>query len=149
MSKHHLCTCPYCKTQHYVPDVIYQAAYNSRNGRCDCIISVYCPYGHGWVFKADSTITEEDAIRRERDRLKQQIAQKEDEVKNAWKYFSEEQEKRKHAERSASTYKGKVTRLKNRAAAGVCPCCTRTFQNLANHMKHQHPDFKKDDEKAA
>ena len=24
---------------------------------------------------------------------------------------------------------------------GVCPCCTRTFPNLAAHMKTKHPDF--------
>lgn len=45
------------------------------------------------------------------------------------------------AERSASAYKGRVTRLKNRAAAGVCPCCQRTFQQLARHMSAKHPDF--------
>jgi hypothetical protein len=45
------------------------------------------------------------------------------------------------AERSASAYKGRVTRLKNRAAAGVCPCCTRSFENLHRHMESQHPDF--------
>jgi hypothetical protein len=30
---------------------------------------------------------------------------------------------------------------KERVSAGVCPCCTRTFQNLAQHMANQHPDF--------
>lgn len=44
-------------------------------------------------------------------------------------------------ERQLSAAKGRVTRIKNRVAAGVCPCCNRTFQNLANHMKGQHPDF--------
>jgi hypothetical protein len=24
---------------------------------------------------------------------------------------------------------------------GVCPCCKRTFENLARHMKGQHPTF--------
>lgn len=38
--------------------------------------------------------------------------------------------------------KGVATRLKNRAAHGVCPCCNRTFQQLARHMSAKHPDFK-------
>jgi hypothetical protein len=34
-----------------------------------------------------------------------------------------------------------VTKLKKRTSAGTCPCCTRTFANMAEHMKKQHPDF--------
>lgn len=45
------------------------------------------------------------------------------------------------AERSAIAYKGHATRLRKRAAAGVCPCCTRSFQNLQRHMASQHPTF--------
>lgn len=37
--------------------------------------------------------------------------------------------------------RGQVTRLKRRAANGVCPCCTRTFADLKRHMANQHPDF--------
>ena len=32
-------------------------------------------------------------------------------------------------------------KLKRRIAAGVCPCCHRTFENLQRHMSGQHPDF--------
>lgn len=34
------------------------------------------------------------------------------------------------------------TRLKNRIANGVCPCCNRQFVNLHRHMETQHPDYK-------
>tara|TARA_Y100000310_G_scaffold338946_1_gene430083 strand:- start:1163 stop:1354 length:192 start_codon:yes stop_codon:yes gene_type:complete len=50
-------------------------------------------------------------------------------------------DERDAAEKTASTYKGQVTKLKNRAKAGVCPCCNRTFQNLSRHMETKHPDF--------
>lgn len=33
------------------------------------------------------------------------------------------------------------TRTRNRIAAGVCPCCNRTFQNLADHMRTLHADY--------
>jgi hypothetical protein len=39
--------------------------------------------------------------------------------------------------------RGAKTKLKKRIAAGVCPCCNRTFQDLARHMKGQHPEFAK------
>jgi len=48
----------------------------------------------------------------------------------------------KHERQRAIGYKGQATKLKNRAAAGVCPCCNRTFKQLASHMKNKHPDFK-------
>lgn len=28
-----------------------------------------------------------------------------------------------------------------RIAAGVCPCCRRSFTDLARHMSSQHPDY--------
>jgi hypothetical protein len=31
-------------------------------------------------------------------------------------------------------------RLRNRVQKGVCPCCNRTFQNLARHMATKHKE---------
>lgn len=45
------------------------------------------------------------------------------------------------ADRRASAHKGHATRLRNRASAGTCACCKRTFSNVAEHMLEQHPDF--------
>lgn len=44
-------------------------------------------------------------------------------------------------EKSLVAQKGVTTRIKNRVKNGVCPCCNRTFANLAAHMKGQHPDY--------
>lgn len=32
-------------------------------------------------------------------------------------------------------------RMRERVKNGVCPCCNRTFQNLLNHIRTQHPHF--------
>lgn len=48
-----------------------------------------------------------------------------------------------HERNSARTARGHVTRIKNRIAAGVCPCCGRTFKDLARHMGTKHPDYSK------
>jgi RNase P subunit RPR2 len=37
--------------------------------------------------------------------------------------------------------KGAKTKLKKRAAAGVCPCCQRSFENVRRHISHMHPEF--------
>lgn len=48
---------------------------------------------------------------------------------------------RDHAEACRRAEKAAKTKLKKRIAAGVCPCCKRTFQDLARHMAGQHPEF--------
>lgn len=90
----------------------------------------YCPNGHAQSF-TESTA---DKLRRERDRLAQQIAQRDDEIARQRRY-------REEAERRHIAAKGQITKLKKRAANGVCPCCTRSFVNLQQHMATKHPGF--------
>lgn len=48
------------------------------------------------------------------------------------------------AEASLVATKGVVTKLSKRVSAGVCPCCNRTFKQLAQHMENKHPAFVKE-----
>lgn len=82
----------------------------------------YCPNGHPRVYSE----SEADTLRRERDRLKQQAARLEDE--------------KRAAERLADAAKAETARLRKRIGNGVCPCCNRSFANVAKHMKSKHPD---------
>lgn len=45
------------------------------------------------------------------------------------------------ADYRARAYKGVVTKQRKRSVAGTCPCCNRTFQQLARHMKSKHPKY--------
>lgn len=89
-----------------------------------------CPNGHNLVVRESDA----DKYRREAERLRQQLAQKDDEIE--W-----QRAQRKTDERRVSAAKGQITKLKKRAKAGVCPCCNRTFANMAAHMKTKHPDM--------
>jgi len=83
----------------------------------------YCPNGHSRVFgESDS-----DILRRERDLLRQRLAEKDDTIARV--------------EREKAAVQGQVTKLKKRAQRGVCPCCNRTFLNVARHMQSKHPKF--------
>lgn len=93
----------------------------------------WCPNGHQQHFVLGPT--EADKLRQERDRLAQRIAQKDDEIKR-------QRELREHTERRLAAAKGQVTKIKNRVGAGTCPCCNRTFQQLARHMEHKHPEYR-------
>lgn len=54
---------------------------------------------------------------------------------------SRQKSARDTAEASLKATKAVVTRMKQRAAAGTCPCCHRTFKQLAAHMAAKHRDF--------
>lgn len=82
-----------------------------------------CPNGHLRIW-SEATI---DKIRRERDCLQQQMVRVEGE--------------RNEAERRAALAEAAKKRIERRVSGGTCPCCTRTFQNLAEHMKTQHPEM--------
>lgn len=82
----------------------------------------YCPNGHSMSYRESDL----DVMRRERDRLKQENAR-----------LAQEANENAEAARRAEA---EAVRLKKRAGAGVCPCCNRTFKQLADHMKRKHPE---------
>lgn len=117
-----------CHSCGYAPFAIptHMAQQRRKDGK-----NFFCPMGHTLAWGE----SENDKLRQERDRLKQQVAYKDDEIAHQKRY-------RESAERSARAMKGVATRLKNRAAAGLCPCCGRSFRQLSMHMKKKHPDFR-------
>lgn len=90
----------------------------------------YCPNGDPQSYSVSSL----DKMRQERDRFKQQVAQRDDEVRAANRRAETER-------RTAIAYKGQATKLRKRAKGGACPCCNRTFENLARHMKSKHANY--------
>lgn len=90
----------------------------------------YCPLGHGQVYATTEIQKLKDELRREkfwRDNAETRARAARDQADAA--------------ERSAAAYKGVATRIKRRVANGVCPCCKRTFADLARHMAGKHPGY--------
>lgn len=112
-------TCPTCRIVHAIPASLANSARaypgNRSNGWVIC-----CPMGHEWHYTGKSI---EEKLREEKARV------------NATRDLLE------HEQRSHAATRGHLTRQKRRVAAGVCPCCNRTFQQLARHMATKHPDF--------
>lgn len=117
-------TC-WCGVRHAIPSELRREQMRAREtgGRQD----VYCPLGHSHAPAGES---EADKLRR---RLEQERDRRARETSRA-----------DQAEASAAAHKGHATRLRRRAKAGTCPCCKRTFKQLARHMETQHPDFQPD-----
>jgi hypothetical protein len=95
-----------------------------NQGKRETRKTFYCPNGHPQSFTGASDI---EKARRERDIARQQVARAEQEA----------------AEALARAQKAELAekKLKKCASAGTCPCCSRTFSNMATHMKRQHPTF--------
>ncbi len=91
----------------------------------------YCPAGHGQSYtgKTAAQKAEERAAA-----LAQQLEWASRRAANA-------QEDARAAHASLVATRGHLTRAKKRAAHGVCPCCSRTFANVALHVAGQHPEF--------
>lgn len=85
----------------------------------------YCPNGHRQHYSESTAIK----LRRELERKNNQLAQAQTTKIQLEVELTKVQRKLKRTE----------TRVKN----GVCPCCNRTFSDLANHMKSKHPEFPK------
>lgn len=90
----------------------------------------HCPHGHVQHY------TESTA-----QRLEKQLASERKQKEWAQQDARRAKERADMAERQRAAQKGVATRLKNRAKAGVCPCCNRTVKQLADHMKAKHPNW--------
>jgi hypothetical protein len=82
----------------------------------------YCPNGHSQAYSES-----------EADRLRKQLGQEQQRV-------ALERQMRVDAENALDKERKAHTRQSKRIHAGVCPCCNRTFQNVARHMATKHKD---------
>jgi hypothetical protein len=96
-----------------------------RDGR-----TFYCPNGHNLSY------TESDA-----DRLRKRVAHLEVQKTHLADQRDAERRARQAAEKSAAAQRGENTKLRKRAANGVCPCCHRSFTQLRRHMTAKHPGY--------
>jgi hypothetical protein len=92
--------------------------------------SFWCPNGHRQHF----TETTEQRMQKQVDaqRRRAEMAERRAEI---------ERDEAQHQGRRASAFKGNVTKLKGRIANGVCPCCNRSFEDMARHMRTKHPGY--------
>jgi hypothetical protein len=87
--------------------------------------------GHKNHFPQKSKIEKERAKTARAERLMKDREEERDSARDA----------ASHADHRARGYKGHLTRQRKRSVAGACPCCNRTFQQLARHMKSKHPQY--------
>ena len=110
-------TC-WCGTPFSCPQTLYNEHFAHHRTK------IYCPQGHSVTYGEKSEVEQARAeLEAERRRTTRLRAEKD------------------QVEASLRAQKGVNTKLRKRVANGVCPCCKRTFKNLARHMEGQHPDY--------
>lgn len=122
--------CDGCGVIYGMPEILQQQ--RKRDGG-----TFYCPNGHPWVYSE----REVDRLKRQLESQARTIAQKQQAIDQEQAATREAREACQKVERRLTAQKGVVTRLKNKVAAGRCPCCDKLFTDLESHMKETHPDF--------
>lgn len=122
----YLTTCPTCGVLHGIPNDLDDEARRLGEHK----IEIMCPNGHVWGYAKGEEARLREQLERERTRAGRLAAAR------------DQAEAQVRAERAAKTrIKNSRDRERKRVAGGVCPCCNRTFKQLARHMKSQHPDY--------
>ena len=112
----------WCGMVHAIPTTLYDYVHRSHNNNKE--VMVFCPLGHQWTPAGKSKLD------MERERSQQLL-----DARNA----AEAQVRAMQDQIDAAERERK--RLAKRAAKGVCPCCKRSFVQLARHMAGQHPEY--------
>lgn len=91
----------------------------------------YCPVGHKQFF----TENNEAALKKQ---LQNALTSKQFYQDRA-DHYRESMIKEENRSRGL---KGALTMTRRRIANGKCPCCKKTFDDLKNHIKSDHPKYK-------
>lgn len=119
--------CYQCYMRFAIPRDFYDRLQELRNqGRFTC---PSCECRQHYIGKSTET------------KLREQLDREKNNSQRLSDRLDLEREDHKRTEYQRRAAKGQLTKTKKRIGAGVCPCCNRTFQDLARHMTGQHPDY--------
>lgn len=120
----------WCGIQHAVPESLRNTQLRHHNeGREE--LNIYCPLGHAHV----------PGGARECDSLKKQIESKDRAIASLRAAHDQTRAELRDTENRRRAEMAAKTKLQRRVAHGVCPCCKRTFKQLAAHMKRKHAEY--------
>jgi hypothetical protein len=113
-----VCHC-WCGIALAIPANLYRVAHEEKH-------DVYCPLGHVFVWG---------------DTYKEQLERERRQLAATRELLAAEERSHRGTKAALTRRKNEAKRLAARAQAGVCPCCHRTFKQLAAHMLNKHPQY--------
>lgn len=120
--------CPTCGITYAIPASLVSSARRWHGDR-SVGWQLCCPLGHTWWYVGET----------EKEKLKRQLKSERDHTGRLRSQLDQSEAHGRAMRGVATRRKNELDRVTKRVAAGVCPCCNRTFQNLARHMKTNHP----------
>lgn len=97
----------------------------------------FCPAGHQQHFTGKST---EEQLKDKLAEAERKLTQEKCIVVNLRSSLNATYEERNRQARLKREAQKKLKKVCTRVHNGVCPCCNRTFANLARHMASKHPE---------
>lgn len=108
--------------------VVFAIAENLYDRRRADKGTFYCPNGHTMTFGESDA----DRERKRADLLERRLANRNEDIRSAYADLT-------ITKRRLAASKGQLTKVKKRAVAGLCPCCSRSFVDVRRHMANKHP----------
>lgn len=91
--------------------------------------SFYCPNGHSQAYCESSA----DILKKKLEKEKENNVIAQRAIENLQTLYRNKSIENKRTRTMLKNTKKRITN-------GVCPCCNRTFENLAEHFKTKHPE---------
>lgn len=99
--------------------------------RLDDRKSFYCPAGHSQYYSGKT----------EAQKLRDKLKERDREVEAANRLAEQQRQAAYEQRQRAASISRSYQKVRERVRNGVCPCCNRTFENLARHMATKHADY--------
>ena len=119
-------TCCNCGIAFAMPKDFYDKRRNDHESFC-------CPKGHGQYYSGES----------DKEKLEKQLQASENKVEFFKSRANEHFESYLAEKRSKAAHKAHYTMLKKKVKKGQCPCCDKSFPDVAEHIQSVHPDYNK------
>lgn len=113
--------CCNCGMPFYMPKSFQQRKLDNKGEQ------FHCPAGHPQHYTGKNKDEQIAALQREAAHEREMRLSASQQATQHWK--------------TSRQILGKLRKLKTRIGAGVCPCCQRTFSQLARHIKCKHPQY--------
>lgn len=117
-------TCCVCGVDFAMPTGLHSSLIQSHK-------LFYCPNGHDQRFTGEPPEAE---LKRQLERARRERDEAREATVRARKLADD-------ASLSARLTRGKLNAIRKRVKHGVCPCCQRSFVQLARHMATKHPEY--------
>ena len=118
-------SCYTCSAYFAITSSLYRRVVTKAEG------SVYCPSCGNQTYWGESD-------------EKKKIKQLETELRHKQVQIDREKQQTRIAKDQRDKSRKSHSKMRERVKNGVCPCCSRSFENLLRHMKTKHPEYGKD-----